>query len=87
MQYNERKNNVGFYKTVIAHRNFLSQGRQFLDTLDKKNMQSLRNLENCILMKRRPLKVSSTSFLHFNILKFTWKRKFDEEDIQKDSQG
>jgi hypothetical protein len=52
----------------------------------QKTMQSLRNLENGILMKRRQLKVSSTSFLHFNILKFRRKRKLDEEDIQKDSQ-
>jgi hypothetical protein len=37
-------------------------------------------------MKRRQLKVSSTSFLHFNILKFRRKRKLDEEDIQKESQ-
>jgi hypothetical protein len=52
----------------------------------QKTMQSLRYLETGILMKRRQLKVSSTSFLHFNIFKFRRKRKLDEEDIQKDSQ-
>ncbi len=30
-------------------------------------------------MRRRQLKVSSTSFLHFNILKFRRKRKLDED--------
>ncbi len=83
--YNEGKNNGGFHKTVIAHKNFLCHGRQSLGTLDK-TMQSLRNLKTCSLMKRRQLKVSSTSFLHFNILKFMRKRKLDEEDIQNDSQ-
>jgi hypothetical protein len=81
--YNGGKNNGGFYKTVIAHKNFLRHRRWYTR---QKTMQSLLNLETCILMKRRQLKVSSTSFLHFNILKFRRKRKLDEEDIQKDSQ-
>jgi hypothetical protein len=35
-------------------------------------------------MKTRELKISKTFFLHFTVLKFTRKRKADEEDTQKD---
>jgi hypothetical protein len=86
IRYSGGKNNGGFYKIVIAHKNFLGARKAISRYIRQKTMQSLRNLENCILMKRRQLKVSSTSFLHFDILKFRRKKKLDEEDIQKDSQ-